>query len=348
MTIKKLAYIFALFYLLLYSCTTHKISTRLEYINEVKLLEESKALRIHLLGEAAERKAEFSGLCWYKDNLILLPQYPNNFMGDLGKIFFIKKEIIESFISGKDNSPILPDHYSINLNSLEDLFTLGSGFESITINNDTVYFTIESMNEGQTETILISGEIDSSNKTIILDSNSIVRDPSELFIHNISDESILFHKNRILPIYEVYGKNINKNPKVSVFDNKLKFQTKINFPNIEYRITDVTSVDNNNKFWAINYFYPGDGEKLNPAEDLVITNYGIGKSHISSAPVERLIELEIQEDKIILVNRPPIYLKLKEDESRNWEGLARFNTDGFLIITDTFPETIFGYIKVGE
>jgi hypothetical protein len=345
MTNKILSFLFIILVIHFYSCSSQKIYKKNKVPN---IIEEVEIIPIPLLGEISNRSSEISGLCWYGDKLIFLPQYPNSFESDIGKIFYVKKQRLSDFLSGKDTSAILPDYFAIDLSNLENLFSLGSGFEALTIYEETTYFTIESMNEGQTETILISGKIDSTNKTINLDKNSIVKDPSELFIHNISDESILFHKNKIIPIYEVYGKNLNKNPKVSVFDSNLNFKTKINFPNIEYRITDVTSVDRNGKFWAINYLYPGDRRKLNPAEDSIIINYGIGKSHIYSAPVERLIELEIQEEKIILVNNPPIYLKLKENESRNWEGLARFNNDGFLIITDTFPETIFGYIKVEE
>jgi hypothetical protein len=52
----------------------------------------------------------------------------------------------------------------------------------------------------------------------------------------------------------------------------------------------------------------------------------------------------ILEDKIFLSAQVPIYLKLMPDNSRNWEGIARFE-DGFLIATDTFPETIFAFVK---
>ncbi len=87
------------------------------------------------------------------------------------------------------------------------------------------------MNAGKTETILIRGDIDSANKTIILDKKSLIKDPTELFIHNISDESILYYNEDIIPIYEIFGQNINKNPTVSVFNTNLEFQRKIAFSN---------------------------------------------------------------------------------------------------------------------
>jgi len=328
---------------LIYSCSSNSINHLNKEIDNPKIIVETDIVQIPLLGEISKKNSEISGLCWYGNKLILLPQYPNGFGTDIAKIFYIERKSISNFICGSDTSAILPDYFSIDLADFEEHFSFGSGFESISINNNTVYFTIESINQGKTETILISGKIDSVIKTIVLDKNSLIKDPTKMFIYNISDESILYYDSLVIPIYEVYGKNLNQNPNVSVFDYNLNFIKKIDFPNIEYRITDVTSVDESGKFWAINYFYPGDNKKLNPALDSCIINYGIGKSHLNLDQVERLVEFQITQDRIVLVDKPPIYIKLIENVSRNWEGLARFNNEGFLIVTDTFPETIFGY-----
>jgi hypothetical protein len=326
------------------ACSNQIVNKPNKNLAELKIVDETEILPIPLLGDIAKRNSEISSLCWHKDKLILLPQYPNDFGGESGKIFFIDQVTLLNFISGYSTNPILPDFYSIDLSNFEEFFTLGSGFEGIAINGDTVYFSIESMNDGKTETILLRGEIDLETKIIILDENSLTKDPTELFIHNISDESILYYNGNVIPIFEIHGKNINKSPQVSVFDNNLKFKKKIPFPTIEYRITDVTDVDNSGKFWAINYFFPGDDKKLNPAIDELARNFGIGESHLLYNPVERLVEFMILEDKIVLSDQVPIYLKLMSDNSRNWEGIARFE-DGFLIATDTFPETIFAFVK---
>ena len=327
------------------SCSSKDVNYINKEIGSNNLINEITVTNIPLKGEISAKNSEISGMCWYGDNLILLPQYPSNFDSNIGKIFFIKRSSIFNSIYGKDTSSIMPDYYSINLDEFKDLFKIGSGFESITINENTAYFTIEHLNNGKTETILICGEIDSVRKSIELNKESFIKDPAELYIHNISDESILYFSENIIPIYEVFGKNINKNPKVSVFNNKLEFIKKIDFPNIEYRITDVTSVDETGKFWAINYFYPGDNKKLNPAEDKIILDHGIGKSHYLYDPVERLIQLQINENEIVLTDQPPIYLELMHNNSRNWEALVKFGNKGFLIATDTFPGTILAFVE---
>ncbi|MCB9259747.1 MAG: hypothetical protein H6612_10405 [Ignavibacteriales bacterium] len=343
---------FFLFFLVLILAVVIFFYCSSETINQInkenahyKILNESEILPIKLLGEIAERNSEISGLCWFGSKLILLPQYPNNFKGSAGKIFYIEKNRLDNYINGNDTSPILPEYFEIDLSAIKDFFQLGSGFEAITIIDNTAYFTIESLNNGKTETLLVKGIIDTLNNSIGLDENSIVKDPADLFIHNISDESILNYQNNIFPIYEIFGKNINKKPQVSVFDNNLKFLQKIDFPNIEYRITDVTSVDDSDKFWAINYFYPGDNKKLNPAKDELFEKYGIGKSHQYLNPVERLVEFKILDKKIDFSEKSPIYLKLLPNDSRNWEGIARFENKGFLLTTDTFPETILAFVK---
>ena len=59
------------------------------------------------------------------------------------------------------------------------------------------------------------------------------------------------------------------------------------FPPMEYRITDATPLDANGRFWAINYFFPGD-ELLIPAADPLAEQYGEGPTHQARVQVERL------------------------------------------------------------
>jgi len=313
---------------------------------KAKVLDEVQIIQIPLAGDVSIRKSEISGLCWYNDNLILLPQYPDRFPDkNGGKIFYISKEKIKAYLSGKNISALEAEYFSINVNDFPDLFSIGSGFESVTINNNIAYFTIESASNLKTETYLISGLIDPVGKTIQLNQESLRKVQSEINIKNFSDESILLYNDKLYPIYEANGSNINPNSSVAVFDISMNYLNEIKFPNIEYRITDVTSVDENNKFWAINYFFPREAGKLSPANDNIANKFGIGKSHLDSKVVERLIQLQISNDEITLTEEAPIYIKLLKDDSRNWEGIARLDEDGFLIVTDMFPETILAFVK---
>jgi hypothetical protein len=57
------------------------------------------------------------------------------------------------------------------------------------------------------------------------------------------------------------------------------------------------------------------------------------------------VELQYATDGITLTKTPPIQLQLEfRSAPRNWEGLARLDGLGFLLVTDKFPETLFGFV----
>ena len=116
------------------------------------------------------------------------------------------------------------------------------------------------------------------------------------------------------------------------------------FTNIEYRITDATKIDVNNKFWSINYFWPGDKKLLKPGRDRILGRVREGRSHSNSDAVERLIEFEIEDNKIITSDKEPIQLVLDEKASRNWESIVRLDDKGLLIATDKYPKMILGFV----
>ncbi len=113
------------------------------------------------------------------------------------------------------------------------------------------------------------------------------------------------------------------------------------FPNLEYRLTDVTEVDGQGRFWAINFFWPGERKRLKPVED------GIEKrgTHSQFEHVEQLVEYQVNADKIIRTDSEPIQLVL-EKNSRNWEGLVRLDDQGFLMIVDEHPRTILAFVPM--
>ena len=142
-------------------------------------------------------------------------------------------------------------------------------------------------------------------------------------------------------IYEANGSNLRKDPyqlSFSVNDLSLK---RIKSPNIEYRITDATKVKNN-KFWAINYYWPGDKKDLKPGLDRLRKN----KDSDTNQTIERLVEFKIKKNEIKLTKKKPVDLILEEGKSRNWEAIVRFGESGFLIATDKYPRMILAYIKL--
>ena len=97
-----------------------------------------------------------------------------------------------------------------------------------------------------------------------------------------------------------------------------------------------------NKFWAINYYWPGDKKNLKPSLDKLNKNKKIN----SDQTIERLVEFKIKRNNISLTKKKPINLILEKGNSRNWEAIVRFGDTGFLIATDKYPRMILAYIKL--
>ena len=117
------------------------------------------------------------------------------------------------------------------------------------------------------------------------------------------------------------------------------------FPHIPFRLTDATSVDQQGRFWGINYKYNRDvfsDDKV----DAIAEQYGQGQSHQRYDNVERLLEFQIDEGRVSLVNQPPIQLQMTNKEGRNWEAIVRLDDLGFLIATDKYPGSLLGFVPL--
>jgi WG repeat protein len=280
---------------------------------------------------------------WCGNELVLLPQYPDRFDSEFnGCLFYISKSAITSHIKSIDRNPIVHSKIELDSKGIEKQIKGFQGYEAIVFNGQDVYLAIEVENSGLMSAYIIKGEID-SNKTIIkLISNSLKEIPLPVKLENMAIETLLIVKDRVVAIYEANGKNVNAQPAVMSFDLDLQNHEILPFPNIEYRITDATQIDKD-KFWTINYLYKGDKELLNPADDN-FAQKPIKNNDIQT--VERLVQFQINNNEIKLINQKPVNIKLSQNgDSRNWEGIVKYDSLGFILITDKFPETILAYIQ---
>lgn len=332
----------------LLSCGKNVPDTTKEEKN-AKILPESEMQVIPLFGEASLREAEISGLAWYGDYLVLLPQYPYNYEHNgIGSVFILKKNEIEDYISGKSQNAITPEKIDFDAAGLEKFNVKGGGYESINFSGDTVYVTLES-GATSTEAFIVRGMINPEKPAIKLDPKTLTKIKTPAGIPNLGDEAATVFRDTIYTFYEANGRNVNPHPAAYMFDKDLKFLGTKPFPSMEYRLTDATAADSSGKFCVINYFYPGDASDLDPAADSLVVKFGAGESQMNSPAVERLVEFQIKDDKIIKTETPPVQIKLaKNKDGRNWEGIVRFGERGFLLITDTFPQTIFAFVPMQE
>ena len=289
---------------------------------------------ITLKGDITSPDQEISGLAWYNDNLILLPQYPSD------KIYSIHKQKIIDFLDSSLTT-IFPNEIKWKSPDLEKEIKGFEGYESIVFNDDTVYVTIEAERRKVNSGFIACGFVDNSKNEIIINDKSLKKIETPVALRNMTYETILLYNNSVITIYEVNSSNVNKLPVFHQFDKKLNSHIIKPFPIIEYRITDATEIDSEGKFWVTNYFWPGDYNLIKPNLNYAITT----KKDIK--PVERLLEFQFVNEGIERTETEPINIKLSEfGDSRNWEGIVRLDNMGFLIATDKFPGTILAFIPM--
>jgi hypothetical protein len=301
---------------------------------------------IPLTKPASSRSAEISGMAWYQDTLVLLPQYPQRFgENGQGALFALDKSTILSFIQGGTPAVLDPKLIVFDDGGLRKKIKGFEGFEAIAFDGEQVFLTIEASPHNKMKGYLVTGSIQPDRSIISLEPGTLTEIPLEENISNLSDEALIVFNEKIFTFYEANGRKVNPAPISHPFDLNLALLENLSFPNIEYRLTDAAPPDSQGFFWMINSYFPPDKMKLKPQKDLLAERYGQGPTHAENLTVERLVQFQVQDDEIIIVDRPPVQLLLEGDVApRNWEAVALLDNMGFLLATDKFPRTILGFV----
>ena len=303
--------------------------------------QESKVIEIPLEGSAGKKELEMSGLTWYKNELILMPQYVDY---DDPAFYAISKSKLNQWLSKQSAEGIVPQKIKLTLPDYRKTIKGYQGFEAVCFDGNSIYLVIESKHDGIMKSFIVKGKIERKKGIITIDKDVLHEIPIPINIKNMGYESIIKYKNQILAIFEANGKNINPNPKIISFDRSLEKSKSLKFDNLEYRLTDATQVDKKGKFWAINFYWPGEEKRLKPALDEVLMNTNEGPTHEMFDHVERLVEYKIYKNEIKRTSSDPVQLTINK-ESRNWEGVVRLDKKGFIMIVDEYPRTILAFVE---
>ncbi len=311
---------------------------------QTEILQERSVRPVALDGPITNPDLRISGLDWYEDTLILMPQFPEDL------VFAIPRAELEALIGGASDEPITPQEIPMTIDGdLEAVYgEQFEGFEALALDGETAYVTVMRQDTEAELTVseVLRGELapDLSQMTITVNENNMtLEQPSDIYLPNRAFEALVLVGDALYAPYEANGAEINAQPTAPMIDLGLEgIVTSVDFPNIPYRITDATRADDNGLFWVINYNFPGD-EALQTENDPIADAYGIGATHTAYDHLERLLAVRFTGDGFELADQPPIYLQLSET-AFNWEGLARFGGEGFLVVTDMFPDTTLGFV----
>ena len=309
-------------------------------------LEEVEVIPLKLPDRISAASFEYSGMEWFGDYMVLLPQYPEG--KDFSRkpnLFAIAKQDLLAAITDPDLELPVRD-IPIENSDLRSMIRGFEGFESILFVDQSVYLIIESRAGDPMMGYLIRGVVNGDLESITLDVNSLVElrpFSSEL---NATFEGMTYWNGSLYVMYEHNSMRNVKQPVAYQINPDLENIREIPFPVINYRITDATISDVDGKFWVMNYFFPGDTH-LAVDQDSLVEEYGEGKTHAENDPVERLVQLQIENDQISRIDQPPTYLQLLDNDiARNWEGLVMLDNLGFLLITDSFPGSVLGFCPI--
>jgi len=299
-----------------------------------------------LAGELSEPDAEISGMVWFEDKLVLVPQHPERLAKD-GRLHFywIERAEILARLDGDVTDPITPESIELEARGLPQLLAGFDGLEAVAVSGDRIYVTIEAAQDSGSVGYLVEGRVVGDVESVRLDLTRMVRIPSPVHLPNMSVESLVLVGDRLLALHEANGAYVNPDPRACMFDLDLNFIEAIPAPQVEYRVTDATNVDEEGRFWVINYFFPPEAVVLAPAPDAEVCRYGQGRTHADCPAVERLLEFRFCGDRVERTDTAPLLLRLRADHvCRNWEAVVRLDDRGFLLMTDRYPQTLLAFV----
>jgi hypothetical protein len=303
---------------------------------------------LELSGPLALPDAEVSGLAWREDQLFLMPQYPDfsttgDKTGDDGFVYTLSRSEVEQSIA--QGTPLAPRAIPFTAPGTTEIVGF-EGFEAITFLHGVPYLTIESTLDGVGLGFLVAGTLEPDLSAFHVDLERRAPVPSASGLPNLSEEALLVAGDELVVFHEANGAAPVAEPVARRFHSNFLPAGETPMPPLEYRLTDVTALDADGAFWALNFHYPGDLQ-LKTATDPLAEAWGQGRTHAQSGRTERLVPLQWNHAGITLRDRPPIQLEIPNPRNpiaaRNWEGVVRMG-DGFLLVTDKYPATLLGWV----
>jgi hypothetical protein len=307
---------------------------------------EAPVQAIPLAGSPSLPQAEISGMAWYGDLLIILPQYPEDYISTQGtaSLFAIPKKEILNYLEGRIQEPLETTRISIFNSQVAAQIPGYEGFEAIAVDGEQVYLTIEANYRGAMQGYLIQGNFLSEENSITLNQDTLIEIPTPAQIFNAAYETLIPVDDQVLAMFEANGEVLNPDALAFAIGGQSLDITPLEPPKIEYRLTDATAIDPDGNFWVMNVFVPIEFWYYT-ISDPIADQFGLGSTHVINNHVERLLELKYNGGQISLSGEPPVYIELIDDaNSRNWEAVVRLEDLGFLAMTDTYPETMLGFI----
>lgn len=304
-------------------------------------------VELQLIGPLASPSAEVSGLAWYGDTLVLLPQYPDQMpCPHEACLFSLPRDAIERAIDAPSATELSPMPVELRLSGAVDVDGF-EGFEAVAFVGQRVFLLAESETASASCGHLFIGEVEGDLERIHVDAHgSTLVPPTHL--PNLAYEALVpLGDDIVLVLLEV---NAAPNEPVALMvqldPDGRQTVSEVEMPALEYRLTDATAVDDEGRFHVLNVYWPDSQLRL-AEQPLIPPRARDGRNELGV--IERTLELVWSGPRVQLMPTTPIQISSIQEgaaTTRNWEGLARFGARGFLLVTDEYPETMLVFAPV--
>ena len=281
---------------------------------------------------------EFSGICWWGDELFILPQYPET--GGRGVYVLHRDSLARAIGEVEANvrvAPLRPRRIPTDPGDVPERVEAYDGLEALSIRGGRC-FALAEFGSGASPwgSHLITGSLARDGSGIRFERLGDTTIAGPQVRENYTHEALVVTDDEVWVLCELNGRRIVDRPLLARFDHDLQPLSPLQMPALEYRITDATSLDEQARFWVLNLFWPPDTATVEPQRE--------------SGPVERLIPLKREGEAIVRDrSRPTLDLRNQGDHPmHNWEGVARWGEGGFLLVTDSYPENLLAYVAIPD
>lgn len=297
---------------------------------------------LDITGPVALPQSELSALEWCGDSLMLVPQYPDFYQANESYFYSLNKNQILAYLDAPTPKPLAPEAVAIKgMQQLEKIPGY-EGIEAMVCDGDDAVVAIELNHFGRQEATAYARLKRINDYWQVTHSGPTL--PSFSKIPNKGNEALIQTAIGLVGIHEVNtSRHQRQAPLAYWLSDDLSQSKTLPMVEIPYRITDATGLDQNNRFWVINYLWEGEKD-LREQTDTLWQKHGVERDNIDHQRVERLIEMQWLNGELSLTDRAPINLQLTTSSGRNWEGIVRLEDRGFLLVTDKHPKTLLGFV----
>ncbi|NVO30538.1 hypothetical protein [Hymenobacter lapidiphilus] len=290
---------------------------------------------IQLPAELAERENQFSGLCTYRGQLLLMSESRLQEQAE-AKVYGLALSDLDQQLAGQVGE--LPFRkYAIRgladaRARIDSAGAIYEGLEGMAMLRDTAYFSVETVTAAP-NCYLVRGVLDEAQNVIRLDSSYLVALPKPLLPNgtpafNAGFEALASYRHRELLLLFEYNYLPRGNHALAL---RHRSPRSIALPPLPFRVTDMVP-NGSRRFTAINYFFNGASDivyRMAPPDSnarLIQDSTG-AYQHYS-----RLISLRYRRNRI---KWKPLLELPAEYQTYNWEGLAAYK-GGYFLINDKY------------